>query len=99
MSRQIVAIPELWTDGIQPSGVTRDVSFHMLVRFRDDETGEVYEEWHYYGTEAPPASADGVNVVQHPVIHFPTDFLNIADGDSGILYDVALTVPLNMLQR
>ena len=95
MSRQIVAIPELWTDGIQPSGVTRDVSFRMLVRFRDDETGDVYEEWHYYGTEVPTT----VNAVQHPPIHFPTDFLNIADGDSGILYDVALTVPLNMLQR
>lgn len=92
MARTIVAIPELWTDGVVDAGVARDISFHMKVQF---DTGEV--EWHYYGTAVPEPPPAGV-VVTHPVIHFPADFLNIANGEKVLLYDLALLVARNLLQ-
>lgn len=92
MARTIVAIPELWTDAIVDGGVTRDISMHLKVQF---DTGET--EWHYCGTEVPDPPPAGV-VVEHPAIHLPSDFLNMAAGDNAILYDCAMTVIRYLLQ-
>lgn len=92
MARTIVAIPQLYTDGIVDAGAVRDISMHMQVLFDDQSM-----EWHYYGTALPEPPPAGT-VVEHPVIHFPADFLNIANGEQVLLYDLALLVARNLLQ-
>ena len=92
MARTIIAIPQLYTDGIGEIGVVRDVSLHMEIVFDDGS-----KEWHYYGT-VPPVPPPTGTVVAHPSVRFPSDFLNLQTGVNAILYDLGLTVARSLLE-
>lgn len=84
MTRQIQAVPELYTDQLLDLGAGAfEVYFHMRVIFVG---GDPAGEWHYYGTTPAPEHPDATG---HAATRFPFA-LTQTDQGQNLLYDIAV---------
>jgi hypothetical protein len=94
MSRSIIAVQELYTDGVINLGASlRNVNFHMKVILEDQSA-----EWHYYGTPLPAIEQrqPGIPYFEYPSVRFPLDIYNLEDAN-GSLYMLAFEVAMRLL--